>query len=263
MLRRVTTVRLISFVHAGDCVRRWARSDARGPEEGSNTRRRCRCSWSGGPCERREGRQLQVDAAGSGRHRVWNNGDLVQHLMSMLAGSFTASREDVGRLSLVCRLWRDVGGREAVWRPVTMALLPVVAKRGGRVVVGIEQGVRFREYLQSYGRALVERRVSDELLKGVDLHVELWDQMDEVTLCSGVGPADATIGAQGETWLQLGDGARCRNRITVADRDPEQHRYAHYCLLKLASFSVSTVQLSAGRYSLCFCVYCSLGIVCV
>lgn len=184
-----------------------------------------------GPCETKAERQLLLDGGGNAGYRVLSDGDLVQHVKSMLAGPSRASREDVGRLSLVCRLWRDVGRCETIWRRITMQLFPI---NQHTPVVGIEHGVLYREYIQSYGRALVERRVVDEPLKGVDLHVELWDEMDGATLFSAIGPAAVAFSVDQErTGVQVEKGTRhCRRRITAADRDPQQHRYAYYCVLK-------------------------------
>jgi hypothetical protein len=154
------------------------------------------------------------------RTAVVSSPELLQHVLTFLAGGKIEAREDLGRAASVCRLWREVTLGEELWGRVASEVMPAMGRRvsevGARRCV-LERGLCHRDQ-RAWGGDLWHR--------ALELQVEVWDTLDETCLLS----AEASLGFVGNPPAFVLVGA---NRVEVvcaafsaASRDPVQRRFA-------------------------------------
>jgi hypothetical protein len=154
------------------------------------------------------------------RTAVVSSPELVERVLTFLAGAEWGPRRDLGRAALVCRLWRDAATGEEVWGRVASELMPAMGRRVSEV--GARRCVLERGHCHRDRRAWVGR----EWGRGLRLQVEVWDMLDDVLPLS----AEGRFGLSGHPHELRVEGA---DRVEVvgptfsaASRDPVQRRFA-------------------------------------
>jgi hypothetical protein len=160
---------------------------------------------------------------------VLGDRDLLGCVLGFVGGQ--TGRQSVralGQTALVCRKWKEVSAREALWVGIEHEVAPLLFlddEQGGRVVAG-------RGRLVQYGRLLVaERRVwnEEDWAAGLELHVEVSDRMDGLQMLSASGVLKAKVQGDGGSVILImvppaleGVGSF----FSAASRDPVKQRFA-------------------------------------
>jgi hypothetical protein len=122
-----------------------------------------------------------ITARHASRTAVVSSPELLEHVLTFLAGSGEEERQDVGHAASVCRSWREAAVGEELWGPVASELMPAMERRaselGARRCV-LERGLCHRDQ-----RAWVDRR----WWYGLRLQVEVWHGLDRMRLLSAEG----------------------------------------------------------------------------
>ena len=153
--------------------------------------------------------------------------ELVGLMTGFLAGPSVEGRRQLGKVALVCRLWRKVAVQDEYWRPIVRDLL-LEARTGPEE--RLQGGARGE--VMGYGRCLVQRRiwVGEEWWSGLRLGIDILDKMDGLRMYSAsgrlwVGPDEQT----NRTRLYIKAGPQARQvagpAFSAASRDPEQRRF--------------------------------------
>jgi hypothetical protein len=145
--------------------------------------------------------------------------ELLEHVLTFLAGGTSEALEDVGRAALVCRSWREAVGEE-VWGRVASKVVPAVGRRVSEV--GARRCVLERGHCVRDMRAWVGNHWRDHLR----LQVEVWDMLDETCLLSAEGRMGLTAHPH-ELHLVRADRLEVVSpAFSAACRDPLQRRFA-------------------------------------
>jgi hypothetical protein len=161
---------------------------------------------------------------GGSRAAVVSSRELMERVLSFVAGGSREAREDVGRAAAVCRVWREAAYGEEVWGRVASEVMPVLGAEG----LGL--GGDGRGYVMEVGRCMMERRVrwGDEWWEGLRLHVEVWDGGDGLRMLSAEGRLGVGVGDTSLVLKMVGSDRRevVGAAFSAASRDPEHHRFA-------------------------------------
>jgi hypothetical protein len=87
---------------------------------------------------------------------VVSSPDLLEHVLTFLAGGKLEARRDLGRAALVCRLWRGAAVGEEVWGRVAAEVMPAMMRRVSEV--GARRCVLERGRCRLSSRAFVGER---------------------------------------------------------------------------------------------------------
>jgi hypothetical protein len=161
-----------------------------------------------------------ITARHASRTAVVSSPELLEHVLSFLAGRKVEAREDLGRAALACRSWRDVAVGEEVWGRVASEVMP--AMRGRVSEVGARRCMMERGLCHRDRRALVALRWKWDFR----LQVEVWDRLDGLRLLSAEGEVD--LWDHPHVLLFTG-AARVEvvcPAFSAASRDPVQRRFA-------------------------------------
>jgi hypothetical protein len=151
------------------------------------------------------------------RMAVVSSPELLEHVLSFLAGGKSGAREDLG---LVCRSWRDVAMGEDVWGRVMSELMPAMERRVSEV--GARRCVLERGHCIRDTRAWVGGTWWCHLR----LQVEVWDMLDGFRLLSAEGEGGLSnhphsLGLMGADRVEVVGPA-----FSAASRDPVRRRFA-------------------------------------
>lgn len=121
------------------------------------------------------GMMLQVRMPPGASDTACTTGDIVR-----LVVAFLAPRE-LGRASVVCRLWRDHAQQEDLWKAHLRRLLPAHQQCSG---------ASSRLYLRTFYESIAQRRWwrRDKWEEGLQLSIEMWDGRDGASILSVCGP---------------------------------------------------------------------------
>jgi hypothetical protein len=70
-----------------------------------------------------------ITARHASRTAVVSSPELLEHVLTFLAGCNREARRDVGRAALVCRSWRDAAVGKEVWGRVASEVMPAMERR--------------------------------------------------------------------------------------------------------------------------------------
>jgi hypothetical protein len=161
-----------------------------------------------------------IRACHASRTTVVSSPELLEHVLSFLAGGKVEAREDLGRAALVCRSWRDAAVGEELWGRVASEVMPAMGRRVSEV--GARRCVLERSHCHRDQRAWV----GDAWWYALRLQVEVWDTLDETCLLS-------TEGRMGVTDHPYAFRLAGTDRVEVvcpafsaASKDPVQRRLA-------------------------------------
>jgi hypothetical protein len=146
--------------------------------------------------------------------------ELMEHVLTFLAGGEWLARRELGRVALVCRLWREAATGEEVWGRVASELMPAMGRRVSEV--GARRCVLERGHCHRDRRAWV----GNNWWYSLRLQVEVWDTLDNFVLFS----AEGLLGLSVHPHEMSIDGADRREVVgpafSAASRDPVQRRFA-------------------------------------
>jgi hypothetical protein len=185
----------------------------------ARTRTSTSTSTSPGPGDTGCSPRPLTTARHASRTAVVSSPELLEHVLTFLAGGKTKAREDLGRAALVCRSWRKVVGGEELWGRVASELMPAMGRRVSEVGA--------RRCVLERGHCIRDRRgwVGEAWWWFLRLQVEVWDLLDETCLLSAEGQMALTI----DHKLLLDQADRVEvvgPAFSAASRDPEQRRFA-------------------------------------
>jgi hypothetical protein len=161
-----------------------------------------------------------ITARHGSRSAVVSSPELLEHVLSFLAGGKHEARRDLGRAALVCRSWRGVALGEELWGRVTSELMPAMGRRVSEV--GARRCVVERGHCTRDKRAWLE----DTWWPPLRLQVEVWDELAETCLLSaegqmGLSEQPHTLRVKGTDRVEVVGPA-----FSAASRDPVQRRFA-------------------------------------
>jgi hypothetical protein len=184
--------------------------------EGKNIVTRTSASTSTSPGPPRP----HITARHASRTAVVSSPELLEYILSFLAGGKIKAREDLGRAALVCRSWREAAVGEELWGRVASDVMSAMERRMSEV--GARRCVLERGHCERDQRAWVGWLWTWSLR----LQVEVWDLLDETCLLSAEGGMSLT--AHPHTLRLTGTDRRevvCP-AFSAASRDPVQRRFA-------------------------------------
>jgi hypothetical protein len=154
------------------------------------------------------------------RTAVVTSPELLEHVLTFLAGGKEEAREDLGRAALVCRLWREAVEGEELWVRVASEMMPGMGRRMWEVGA--------RRCVLERGHCLRDQKawVGETWWGALWLQVEVWDLLDETCLLSAEGRMSISGHPHG---LTLSGSDRCEvvgSAFSAASRDPVQRRFA-------------------------------------
>jgi hypothetical protein len=153
------------------------------------------------------------------RATVVSSPELLEHVLSFLAGGKLEAIGDLGHAALVCRSWwREAALGEELWGRVASEVMPAMERRVPEV--GARQCVLERGLCHRDQRAFVGKTWR----LGLRLQVEVWDLLDETCLLSAEGRMGI---AEDPLELGLVGADPCEvvcPAFSAASRDPEQRR---------------------------------------
>jgi hypothetical protein len=154
------------------------------------------------------------------RTAVVSSPELLEHVLTFLAGGKRGSREDLGRAALVCRSWREAAEGEEFWGRVASELMPAMERRLPEVGA--------RRCVLEHGHCIREQRafVGDTWWCALRLHVEVWDRLDEVCLLSAEGRMGLTIHPHQLRLIGTDRVEVVCPAFSAASRDPVRRRFA-------------------------------------
>jgi hypothetical protein len=161
-----------------------------------------------------------VEARHASRTAVVSSPELMEHVLTFLAGAEWGPRRDLGRAALVCRLWREAATGEEVWGRMASELMPAMGRRVSEV--GARRCVLERGHCHRDRRAWVGRHWRS----GLRLQVEVLDTLDDVSLFSlegemGLSGHPHELHVRGSDRVEVVGPA-----FSAASRDPVQRRFA-------------------------------------
>jgi hypothetical protein len=180
--------------------------------------KRARTSTSSGDTVR-PARPL-ITARQPSRTAVVSSPELLEHVLTFLAGGTVEARLELGRAALVCRLWREAATGEEVWERVASELMPGMSRRLSEV--GARRCMLERSQCERDQRAWVGGFWWGDLR----LQVKVWDNLDDTCLMS----ADGWMARSHHPFSLCVAGADCCEVVgpafSAASRDPVQRRFA-------------------------------------
>jgi hypothetical protein len=161
-----------------------------------------------------------ITARHASRTAVLSSPELLEHVLSFLAGGKEEARKDLGRAALVCRSWREAVGGETLRGRVASEVVPGVRRR--------VSAVGTRRCVLERGHCIRDQRAWTGETWGAHLRlqVEVWDYSNECTLFSAEGDTGPTdhpheLRLEGaDRWEVVGPA------FSAASRDPVQRRFA-------------------------------------
>jgi hypothetical protein len=154
------------------------------------------------------------------RTAVVSSPELLEHVLSFLAGGKVEARRDLGLAALVCRSWREAALGEDVWRRVASELMPAMVRR--------VSAVGARRCVLERGRCFRDRRawVGDAWWYNLRLQVDMGDDLNDFPLLSaegemGLSHNSFTLRLSGADRVEMVGPA-----FSAASRDPVQRRFA-------------------------------------
>jgi hypothetical protein len=201
-------------------------SGGKAPDPGSEGSKRARTttitstSTSTSPGDTECPARPLITARHASRTFVVSSPELLEHVLTFLAGGKREARRDLGRVALVCRSWRDAAVGEEVWGRVASYVMPTMERRVSEVGA--------RRCMLERGHCLRDQRtfVGATWWDNIRLQVEVWDGLDETCLLSAEGGMALTyppceLGLDGADRVELVCPA-----FSAASRDPVQRRFA-------------------------------------
>jgi hypothetical protein len=94
-----------------------------------------------------------ITARHASRTAVVSSPELLEHILTFLAGGKWRARRDLGNAALVCRLWRDVALGEELWWGLAWDVMPGMWRRASEV--GARRCMVERGHCLRYQRAWV------------------------------------------------------------------------------------------------------------
>jgi hypothetical protein len=161
-----------------------------------------------------------ITARYASRTAVVSSPELLEHVLSFLAGGKREAMEDLGRAALVCRSWREAALGEELWGRAASEVMPAMARRVRKV--GARRCVLERGLCHRDRRAWV----GDAWWYHLRLQVEVWDELDGTCLLSAQGEMDLSVHPH---TLRLTGTDRVEvvgPAFSAASRDPVQRRFA-------------------------------------
>jgi hypothetical protein len=161
-----------------------------------------------------------ITARHDSRTAVVSSPQLLEHVLTFLAGGEVEAREDLGRAALVCRLWREAAVGEELWGRVASDLMPAMERRVSEV--GARRCVLERGHCVRDQRAWV----GVNWWWGLRFEVEVWDTLDETCLLSTEG--DFCL-SYDPFELRVAGADRVEvvcPAFSAASRDPVERRFA-------------------------------------
>jgi hypothetical protein len=161
-----------------------------------------------------------ITARHASRTAVVSSPELLEHVLTFLAGGKLEARRDLGRAALVCRSWREAAEGEEVWGRVASEAMPAMGRRV------LEVGAR--RCVVERGHSMRDQRVwvGDTWWSGLRLQVEVWDELDGMCLLSAEGEMSITHHPH---QLHLFGADRVEvvgPAFSAASRGPVQRRFA-------------------------------------
>jgi hypothetical protein len=161
-----------------------------------------------------------ITARHASRTAVVSSPELMEHVLSFLAGGMQKARRDLGRAALVCRSWRDAAFGEELWGRVASEVMPSMMPR--------VSAVGARRCMVERGLCVRDKRawVGDTWWTNLRLQVEVWDMLDGACLLSAEGRIGLSehpheLDIKGVDRVEVVGPA-----FSAASKDPVQRRFA-------------------------------------
>jgi hypothetical protein len=187
---------------------------------GGEGNKRARTSTSTSPGDTGCPPRPLITARHASRTAVVSSPELLERVLTFLAGKMGEARRDLGHAALVCRSWREAALGEEVWGRVASELMPAMGRRVSEVGA--------RRCVMEHGHCHRDRRafVGDTWWGHLRLHVAVWDLLDKTCLLSaeglmGLSQHPHELGLFGADRVEVVGPA-----FSAASRDPVQRRFA-------------------------------------
>jgi hypothetical protein len=161
-----------------------------------------------------------ITARHASRMAVVSSPELLEHVLTFLAGGKIKAREDLGRAALVCRSWREAALGKELWGRVASEVMPAMERRVSEV--GARRCVMERGHCHRDRRAWVGHMWWSSLR----LQVEVWDDLNEMCLLSAEGRMAPTDHPHALSIMGVDRVEVVCPAFSAASRDPVQRRFA-------------------------------------
>jgi hypothetical protein len=161
-----------------------------------------------------------ITARHGSRTAVGSSPELLEHVLSFLAGGRREARKDLGRAALVCQLWREAAAADELWEVVVSDIMSAMAWRV--LAVGARRCVLERTQCHRDLRVYV----GDMWWWFLNLQVEVGDMLDETSLLSAEGQMLVTPHPHDLRFDHTHQVHMVNPAFSAASRDPVQRRFA-------------------------------------